>query len=108
MLLITQNHMNKNKKNSVMIDFQDYLKKELRNPKFKKYYNEHGKQLEIAYQILKLRKKKKISQAQLAKKIGTKQSNIARMEAGQQNFSVDILGKIAGALGCNVKIMFCR
>ncbi len=100
--------MNKNKKNSVFIDFQDYLKKELKNPRFKKHYDEHGKQLEIAYQILQLRKKKKISQAQLAKKIGTKQSNIARMEAGQQNFSVDILEKIAGALGYDLKIMFSR
>ena len=97
-----------NKKITKAIDFQNYLKKELKNPEFKKHYDEYGKQLEIAYQILELRKKKNISQAQLAKKIGTKQSNIARMEAGQQNFSVDILGKIAEALGCNVKIMFCR
>jgi DNA-binding XRE family transcriptional regulator len=100
--------MNKNKKIEDLIDFDDILKKELKNPEFKKHYDEYGRQLEIAYQILQLRKKKKISQAQLAKKIGTKQSNVARMEAGQQNFSVDILGKIAEALGCNVKIMFCR
>ena len=97
-----------NKKITKAIDFQSYLKNQLKNPEFKKHYDEYGKQLEIAYQILELRKKKNISQAQLAKKIGTKQSNIARMEAGQQNFSVDILGKIAEALGCNVKIMFCR
>jgi len=89
-------------------DFQAYLKKQLKNPEFKRHYDEYGKQLEIAYQILKLRKKKKISQAQLAKKIGTKQSNIARMEAGQQNFSVDILEKIAQAFDCNLRIMFCK
>ncbi len=89
------------------MDFDYLLKQELKNPKFRKYYDEYGKQLEIAYQILQLRKKKKLSQAQLAKKIGTKQSNIARMESGQQNFSIDILGKIAEALGCNVKITFC-
>jgi ribosome-binding protein aMBF1 (putative translation factor) len=97
-----------NQKITKAVDFQSYLRKQLKNPEFKKHYDEYGKQLEIAYQILELRKKKNISQAQLAKKIGTKQSNIARMEAGQQNFSVDILGKIAEALGCNVKIMFCR
>lgn len=98
--------MNKNKRNSVMIDFQDYLKKELRNPEFKKYYNEHGKQLEIAYQILKLRKKKKISQAQLAKKISTKQSNIARMESGQQNFTTDTLQKIADIFDMDLRVEF--
>ena len=97
-----------NQKITKAVDFQIYLRKQLKDPEFKKHYDEYGKQLEIAYQILELRKKKNISQAQLAKRIGTKQSNIARMEAGQQNFSVDILGKIAEALGCNVKIMFCR
>ena len=99
---------NKTKKIEAFIDFDEMLKKNLKNPEFKKYYDEYGRQLEIAYQILQLRKKKKISQAQLARKIGTKQSNIARMEAGQQNFSVEILGKIAEALGCNIKIEFCR
>lgn len=100
--------MNKNKKIEDLIDFDDYLKEELKNPEFKKHYDEYGRQLEIAYQILQLRKKKKLSQIQLAKKIGTKQSNIARMESGQQNFSVEILGKIADAFGCNLKIMFCK
>lgn len=95
-----------NKKITKAIDFQVYLKKQLKNPEFKKHYDDYGKQLEIAYQILQLRKKKHISQAQLAKKIGTRQSNIARMEAGQQNFSVDILEKIAGALGSDLKIVF--
>jgi ribosome-binding protein aMBF1 (putative translation factor) len=89
-------------------DFQELLEKKLKNPEFKRLYDEYGRQLEIAYQILQLRKTKKLSQAQLAKKIGTKQSNIARMESGQQNFSVDILEKIADAFGCNLKIMFCK
>ncbi len=96
------------KKTRKVKDFQIYLEKQLKNAEFKKYYDEYGKQIEIAYQILKLRKIKKISQAQLAKKIGTKQSNIARMETGQQNFSVDILEKIAKALDCNLRIVFCK
>jgi ribosome-binding protein aMBF1 (putative translation factor) len=100
--------MNKNKKIEDLIDFDDYLKEELKNPEFKRLFDDYGRQLEIAYQILQLRKKKKLSQAQLAKKIGTKQSNIARMESGQQNFSVDILEKIADAFDCNLKIMFCK
>jgi len=45
-----------NKKMTKAIDFQVYLKKELRNKEFKKHYDEYGKQLEIAYQILQFRK----------------------------------------------------
>ena len=43
--------MNKKKKNQKAVDFQEHLKEQLKNPEFKKYYDEYGKQLEIAYQI---------------------------------------------------------
>ena len=100
--------MNKKKKNQKAVDFQEYLKEQLKNPEFKKYYDEYGKQLEIAYQILQLRKKKKMSQKELAKKIGTKQSNIARMETGQQNFTTETLQRIASAFNCDLKIEFVK
>ena len=97
-----------NKKKQKAVDFQKYLKKQLKNPEIKKYYNGYGKQLEIAYKILQMRKRKKLSQAELAKKIGTKQSNIARMESGQQNFTTDTLQKIADVLGYNLKVDFVK
>jgi len=100
--------MNKNKKIQKAVDFQEYLNEQLKDRKFRKYYNEYGKQLEIAYQILQLRKQKKMSQAELAKKIGTKQSNVARMETGQQNFTTDTLQKIAEVFNRNVKIEFVK
>jgi ribosome-binding protein aMBF1 (putative translation factor) len=99
--------MNK-RKTQKAVDFQDYLAKKLKNPRFRKYYNEYGKQLEIAYQILKLRKRERMSQAELARKIGTKQSNIARMEAGQQNFTTDTLQKIAGVFKRDLRIEFIK
>lgn len=100
--------MNKRKKNKKAVGFQEYLAEKLKNPKFKKYYNEYGKQLEIAYQILQLRKQKRMSQVELARKIGTKQSNIARIEAGQQNLTTDTLQKIAGAFKRDLKIKFVK
>ena len=95
-----------NRKTYKATDFQKYLKQELRDPVFRKHYEEYGKQLEIAYQILQLRKKQGLSQATLARKLGTNQSNIARMEAGQQNFTTDTLQKIASALRRKLKIEF--
>ena len=90
------------------MDFDDYLNEQLKNPVFKKYYDEYGKQLEIAYQILQLRKREGLSQAELAKKIGTKQTNIARLESGQQNFTIETLQKLAKAFKRNLKIDFVR
>ena len=100
--------MNKIKQLKKVVDFQEYLAKRLENPKFRKYYDEYGKQLEIAYQILKLRKQKRISQAELAKRLGTKQSNVARMEAGQENFTTDTLQKVASAFDRELKIEFTK
>ena len=97
-----------NKKNNKAIDFQDALKEKLKNSEFKKHFDEYGKQLEIAYQILQLRKKKKMSQKELAEKIGTTQSNIARMEAGQQNFTTNTLNKIALAFNLDLQVNFVK
>ena len=95
-----------NKKKFKATDFDDFLKEELKNPEFKRLFDEYGRQLEISYQILQLRKREKMSQAKLAKKIGTTQSNIARMESGKQNFTIDLLNKIALAFNTELKISF--
>ena len=95
-----------NKKNS--INFEKDLKKQLKNKQFKKYFDEYGKQLEVAYLIMQKRKQAKISQKELAQKIGTTQSNVARMEAGNQNLSMITLEKIAEALKSELKVSFLR
>lgn len=100
--------MKKKNKKIEYPSFDKILAEKLKNPEFKRQYDEYGKQLEIAYQILQLRKKKKMTQAELAKKIGTKQSNVARMEAGNQNFTIDILQRIASVLGKNLKVEFTK
>jgi len=100
--------MNKKNKKIIYPSFEKHVANELKDPKFKRYYDEYGKQLEVAYQILQLRKKKKMSQSELAKKIGTKQSNIARMESGQQNFTTDTLQRIASAFNRDLKIDFVK
>ncbi|MSU74971.1 MAG: XRE family transcriptional regulator [Candidatus Magasanikbacteria bacterium] len=61
-------------------------------------------QLKIAGDILRLRKQKKLSQSALAKRLGTTQSNVARMEAGNQNFSLAMLVKVAGAFGKRLEV----
>ena len=60
--------------------------------------------LSLIEQIVKKRLKKGLTQKQLAQKIGTKQSAIARLESGNANLSIDFLVKIAKALDSEVKI----
>ena len=56
--------------------------------------------------IIKLREKKKISQAKLAEKIGLKQSAIGRIEAGKQNLTIETLQKIAFAFNNELVVAF--
>lgn len=88
------------------VNFESYLHHQLKNRKFRKFYDEYGKHLEIAYQILQLRKKVGMSQTELAKRLGTTQSNVARIETGQQNFTTATLQKIAEAFNRDLKIEF--
>lgn len=85
-------------------DFDKILAKELGDEKFKQGFDECGQQLALAYSIMQLRQSKKISQKSLAEKIGTTQSNIARLESGNQNFTIQFLQKIITALDAELEI----
>ncbi|MFZ3054468.1 MAG: helix-turn-helix transcriptional regulator [Minisyncoccales bacterium] len=91
-----------------MTNYEKHLQEHLKDPVFKREYEKECQKIKLAYEIMQLRKKKKMSQVELAKKIGTTQSVVARMEAGKQNLSVDTLSKIANAFNCEVKIAFAN
>jgi len=57
-------------------------------------------------QIIEKRRSLGLTQSQLAKKVGTKQSAIARLEAGNVNPSLGFLEKVAKALDSKVKVVF--
>ena len=87
-----------------LTNYEKHFRTKMKNSKFRKAYEEEKYRLDIAYQILELREKKKFTQAMLAKKIGTTQSVVARIESGKKNLTIDTVGKIANAL--NKKLAF--
>ena len=60
---------------------------------------------QIISNLTKARLEKGISQEQLANLIGTKRSNICRIESGSQNLSLDMIIKISNALGKDIYII---
>lgn len=58
----------------------------------------------IISELISARLEKGLSQEQLAQLIGTQRSNICRIESGNQNVSLDMLIKIASALGKNINL----
>lgn len=53
-----------------------------------------------------LRRQKGLTQKQLAKKIGTQQSAISRLENNCEKATLDFVGRIAYALGLKARIVF--
>lgn len=54
--------------------------------------------------IVKIRKEKKITQQELAERTGILRPNIARMESGNYNPTIDMLVRLADGLGMDVDI----
>jgi UDP-N-acetylglucosamine 1-carboxyvinyltransferase len=57
---------------------------------------------EIGSLIESLRERNNMTQSELAEKLGTSQSAVARMEKGEQNFTTEILAKVSNALHHNI------
>lgn len=81
------------------------LKKELlKNKKVAEEYKKLAPRYQLISQLIESRLKKGLTQEQLAKRIGTKQSAIARLESGSSNPSMAFLEKIAEAIGLKLII----
>jgi len=81
------------------------LKKELlRDKKVKSAYEKLGSEFAVIEMIIKKRIEMGLSQKELARKIGTKQSAISRLESGTYNPSLSFLQKVGEALDAKLKI----
>ena len=90
-----------------MRNFEDFLQEEFaRDPLLKAEYDRLEPEFAIIESIIKQRMKKKITQAQMAKKMGTQQSALSRLESGNYNPSLAFLKKVAAALDSKLHISF--
>ena len=81
--------------------------KKMESPKFKAVYDEVSAKMSIGEQIAELRHKAKMSQVELARKVHTSRTAIARYESGEYDgYNVSTLSRIARALRKTLKISF--
>lgn len=81
-----------------MKNWKDVKKELLNDPEVKKEYDRLAPRYAIISQLIAVRSEKGFTQEELAKRLGTKQSAIARLEAGNVNPSLGFLEKIASVL----------
>lgn len=88
--------------------FGRHLAAELRSKSLRKAYEKEYARLAIAYEIVQARKQKRMTQSALAKRLGTTQSAIARIEQGRQNVTVGMLAEIAKIFDRKLQIQFSK
>lgn len=84
--------------------FREDLAERLKNPQFRRAYEEADAEVRLAVAVAEAREKAGLSQAKLARILHTKQSNISRIERGEQNLTLGTLEKIARALHRRLEI----
>jgi len=87
-----------------MKSYINFKNKLLKDKRIKKNYNELEPEFAVIQMLIAKRIKTGLTQAQLAQKIGTKQSAISRIEQGSYNPSLTFLVKLSNALDAKLKI----
>ncbi len=83
---------------------QDHLKILLKNPKFRKEWEDSEVEYQLGCRLIEARLKGGLSQRDLAKKVGTSQAAISRIESMNANPSLSFLKRISAALGSKLQI----
>ena len=86
------------------VPFEEIEAKMLEDEEFRVEYERLRPRYEAIGQIIKARKEQNITQAELAKRVGTQKSNISRLESGNYNPSLDFLAKVSEALGKSLSV----
>lgn len=87
-----------------MTKIAELKKRLMKNPEFRAEYEKADAEFALIEALVRARTKAKLSQAQLAEKIGTTQSAIARLEGGGVSPSVATLRRYAEATGARLNI----
>ncbi|MBI2607461.1 MAG: helix-turn-helix transcriptional regulator [Candidatus Doudnabacteria bacterium] len=87
-----------------MKNYQTLKRKLLKDEVIKKAYEELEPEFALVEMIIKQRLNRGLTQAQLAKKIGTRQPVISRLERGTYNPTIKFLNRVADALDVKLKI----
>lgn len=76
----------------------------MKDEEFRLEYDRLRPRYEVILQIIEARTSQKITQEELALRVGTQKSNISRLESGTYNPSLDFLAKVAACLGKEIRI----
>jgi DNA-binding XRE family transcriptional regulator len=81
-----------------------YVKKELRKPAVRQAYEEETRVLKIGLELANQRKRKGLTQAEVARRIGTSGPQLSRTERRPENANMRTLMRYAAAVGMDLDV----
>ncbi|MFN3658532.1 MAG: helix-turn-helix domain-containing protein [Pseudolabrys sp.] len=89
-----------------MMKFSTLHKRMMKDPEYRKEYDALEEEFALIAAVAKARARAGLSQAELAKRMKTTQSTVARLESGRSLPSTRTLQRFAKATGHRLKIVF--
>ena len=86
------------------VKFEQIEEQLMKDEEFRAEYEKLKPRYEVISQIIEARNAQRLTQEELAFRVGTQKSNISRFESGSHNPSLDFLVKVAKSLGKEVHI----
>ena len=86
--------------------FDDYLQEQLKDPEFKKEWDDIQPEMDVIRAMIDARIEQNLTQKELAARTGIDQADISKLENGTRNPSLKLLKKLASGLRMQLKIEF--
>lgn len=92
-----------------LTNFDTYLEDQLKDKDFAARFKKAGEAWDVALQLAALRKESGLSQKELARRVGTSQQQISRLESpSYEGHSLSMLRRVAEVLGATLHVEIQR
>ena len=89
-----------------MSEFRDLLNEQLKDPEFKKEWDDIQPEMDVIRAIIDNRIAQNLTQKELAERTGINQADVSKIENGTRNPSLKMLKRLAAGMGMALKIEF--
>ena len=89
-----------------MKNLNDFLNEQLKDPEFKKEYDDLQPEFDVVRAIVEARTSQNLTQKQLSERTGINQADISKLENGTRNPSINLLKRLADGMDMMLKIEF--
>jgi len=89
-----------------MSNFREYLNEQLKDPDFKKEWDNLEPEFNMMQAMIDARKRNNMTQKELAERTGIDQSDISKIETGNANPTLAVLKRLAEGMDMVLKLEF--